>query len=100
MYVVSRIARVALMAAFCAACALAGNALAQAPLELNAASAEQITALGVVSAEEAEQIVELRETLGSLQGYDDLKEIGLDQAKIDALKTRTSISYMETDCNC
>lgn len=69
-------------------------------LELNAATVDQIAALGVVTKEEAAKIVELREQLGNLQAYEDLKEADLSTEKIDALRPLTTINYMATDCNC
>lgn len=72
----------------------------QERLELNAATVEQIAALGVVSAAEAKKIVELREQLGSLQTYEDLADAGLSPETIDKLRPLTTVNYMATDCNC
>lgn len=72
----------------------------QERLELNAATVEQIVALGVVSADEAKKIVELRDQLGNLQSYEDLAEAGLSKETIDKLRPVTTVNYMATDCNC
>jgi DNA uptake protein ComE-like DNA-binding protein len=71
-------------------------------LELNAASVDELAALpgGVLTLEEAQKIVELREQLGSLQAYEDLEELGFSKEKIDSLRPLTTVNYMATDCTC
>lgn len=69
-------------------------------IELNTATVEQLSALGVVTGDEAKRIVKLREDMGDFQSYDDLKEAGLPPEKIDKLKPKTTLNHMATDCSC
>jgi competence ComEA-like helix-hairpin-helix protein len=69
-------------------------------LELNTATVEQITALGVVTADEAKRIVKYREEMGDFQSYEDLGETGLAKEKIDLLRPKTTVNHMATDCSC
>ena len=71
-------------------------------LELNAATAEELAALpgDVLTLEDAQKMIELREQLGSFQAYEDLQELGFSAEKIDKLRPYTTVNYMATDCNC
>ncbi|MDR0826741.1 MAG: helix-hairpin-helix domain-containing protein [Desulfovibrio sp.] len=71
-------------------------------LELNAATVDQLTALpgGILTKEDAMKMVTLREQLGNFQAYEDLKELGFSDEKIDKLRPLTTVNYMATDCNC
>ena len=69
-------------------------------LELNAATVEQIVALGVVNRAEAQKIVDLRDRFGGLHSYEDLEDAGLSTEQIDKLRPLTTVNFMATDCNC
>jgi DNA uptake protein ComE-like DNA-binding protein len=69
-------------------------------LELNTATVEQIVALGVLTPDEAQKIVNFRDQYGDLQSYDDLKEAGIPEEKINLLKPKTTVNHMASDCTC
>lgn len=68
-------------------------------IELNNATVDQIVSFGVVTKEEAKKIVNLREALGSFQGYDDLLEV-IPAEKVEKLKPFTTIQGIASDCTC
>ena len=68
--------------------------------ELNNVTADQLAATGAVPKEVAKKIVELREQLGSFQGYEDLDELEIPKEQMDKLRFNTTIQGIASDCNC
>ena len=69
-------------------------------LEINAATKDQLSQLGVLTPEQVNKIIEMREGMGDFQSYEELGGAGLDKATIDKLRPLTTINHMATDCNC
>ena len=69
-------------------------------LEINAATKDQLLQLGVLTPEQVDKIIEMREGMGDFQSYEELGGAGLDKATIDKLRPLTTINHMATDCNC
>lgn len=69
-------------------------------LEINLATARQLAALGILSPKQAEAVVQLREEMGELRDYKQLERIGLDKATLEKLKSKTTISIPDSNCNC
>ncbi len=61
-------------------------------LSLNAASAEQLSALQDVDPSEAERIVALRQERGSLSSVEALRVLGLDEPTLDSLRSGTWVN--------
>ena len=73
---------------------------ADAAIELNKATADELAATGAVDKATAEKIVELREELGGFQSFDDLGELGVSGDQMRQLQEKTSIQGIDSDCNC
>ena len=48
----------------------------------------------------AAKIVELRESLGGFQSFDDLGELSLPADQMQKLQDKTSVQGISSDCNC
>ena len=48
----------------------------------------------------AEKVLDLRDSLGGFQSWDDLKELNLDQGMMSILASEATISGITTDCGC
>lgn len=70
------------------------------PFELNNATTEELMNRCFFSQEDAERILELRDSLGGFQSWDDLKELNLTPAQLSILASEATISGIATDCNC
>ena len=70
------------------------------PFELNNASAEELMSRCFFSQEEADRILDLRDSMGGFQSWDDLKELNLSDAQLSILASEATISGISTDCNC
>lgn len=63
------------------------------PLDLNAASAEELTSLPGIGPELARRIVERRETAGPFTAVEELLEVpGIGEAKLAALEGRVTVN--------
>ncbi len=63
------------------------------PLDLNAASAEELTSLPGIGPELARRIVECRETAGPFTAVEELLEVpGIGEAKLAALEGRVTVN--------
>lgn len=82
-----------------ASASVAFSADAGKKLELNSATAEQLTGTGL-PADLAKKIVELRDQLGSFQSYDDLNDLNLTKEQLDKLRGATSLQGISSECNC
>lgn len=71
-----------------------------ARIELNKATADQLAATGAVDKDTAAKIVDLRESLGGFQSFDDLGELKIPADQIKKLQDKTSIQGIASDCNC
>lgn len=71
-----------------------------ARIELNKATADQLAATGAVDKATAAKIVELRESLGGFQSFDDLGELSLPADQMQKLQDKTSVQGISSDCNC
>jgi competence protein ComEA len=69
-------------------------------LELNNVTAKDLAAIGAVSLETAEKIIELREQLGSFQSYEDLDELKIPKDQFEKLQQNTTIQGIASDCTC
>lgn len=69
-------------------------------LELNAASVEEIMSLGVLTREQADNIVEYRAMMGDIMSYEELDAAGLNSDTIETIKPLTTINFMSSDCSC
>ncbi len=70
------------------------------PFELNNAGTEELMSRCFFSQEDAERILELRDSMGGFQSWDDLKELNLTAAQLSILASEATISGISTDCNC
>lgn len=70
------------------------------PFELNNAGTEELMSRCFFSQEEAERILDLRDSMGGFQSWDDLKELNLTAAQLSILASEATISGISTDCNC
>lgn len=70
------------------------------PFELNNATTEELMSRCFFSQEDAERILELRDSMGGFQNWDDLKELNLTPAQLSILASEATISGITTDCNC
>ena len=70
------------------------------PFELNNATTEELMNRCFFSQEDAERILDLRDSLGGFQNWDDLKELNLDQGMMSILASEATISGITTDCGC
>lgn len=70
------------------------------PFELNNATEEELMNRCFFSQEDAERILELRDSLGGFQSWDDLKDLNLSEAQLSILASEATISGIATDCNC
>lgn len=70
------------------------------PFELNNATTEELMNRCFFSQEDAERILDLRDSLGGFQSWDDLKELNLSEAQLSILASEATISGISTDCNC
>ena len=70
------------------------------PFELNNATTDDLMSRCFFSQEEAERILDLRDSLGGFQSWDDLKELNLTSAQLSILASEATISGIATDCNC
>lgn len=70
------------------------------PFELNNATEEELINRCFFSQEDAARILELRDSLGGFQSWDDLKELNLSEAQLSILASEATISGISTDCNC
>ncbi|WP_298068718.1 helix-hairpin-helix domain-containing protein [uncultured Mailhella sp.] len=70
------------------------------PFELNNATTEELMNRCFFSQEDAERILELRDSMGGFQSWDDLKELNLTPAQLSILASEATISGISTDCNC
>ena len=70
------------------------------PFELNTATTEDLMTRCFFPRELAEQVLDLRDSLGGFQGSDDLKELNLDQGMLSILASEATISGISTDCGC
>ncbi len=89
--------------AFCAASAFSADPNRQEVAqryELNSATAEELAGTGAVTLEVAKKIVELRDQLGSFQGYEDLEELEIPADQMEKLRWNTTIQGIASDCNC
>lgn len=68
--------------------------------ELNSATAEELAGTGAVPLDLAKKIVELRDQLGSFQGYEDLEELEIPADQLEKLRWNTTIQGIASDCNC
>ncbi len=68
--------------------------------ELNSATAEELAGTGAIPLETAKKIVELRDQLGSFQGYEDLEELEIPADQMEKLRWNTTIQGIASDCNC
>lgn len=69
-------------------------------LELNQVSAAELAATGAVDQTLAQKIVDLRDQLGSFQGYEDLEELNIPEETLNQLMYNTTIQGIASDCNC
>ncbi len=70
------------------------------PFELNNATTEELMNRCFFSQEDAERILDLRDSMGGFQSWDDLKELNLTPAQLSILASEATISGITTDCNC
>ena len=70
------------------------------PFELNNATAEDLMTRCFFPQELAEKVLDLRDSLGGFQSWDDLKELNLDQGMMSILASEATISGITTDCGC
>ncbi|MBQ7480030.1 MAG: helix-hairpin-helix domain-containing protein [Selenomonadaceae bacterium] len=70
------------------------------PFELNNASVEDLTSRCFFSEELAYKILDLRDSMGGFQSWDDLKELKLDAGQESILKSEATISGIQADCGC
>jgi len=70
------------------------------PFELNNATTEELMNRCFFSQEDAERILNLRDSLGGFQNLDDLKELNLSEAQLSILHSEATISGISVDCNC
>ena len=70
------------------------------PFELNNAGTEELMSRCFFSQEDAERILDLRDSMGGFQSWDDLKELNLTAAQLSILASEATISGISTDCNC
>lgn len=68
--------------------------------ELNSATAEELAGTGAIPLDLAKKIVELRDQLGSFQGYEDLDELEIPADQLEKLRWNTTIQGIASDCNC
>ena len=88
---------------FCAVDAFSGDPNRQEVekrYELNSATAEELAGTGAIPLDLAKKLVELREQLGSFQGYEDLDELEIPKDQMDKLRWNTTIQGIASDCNC
>ena len=70
------------------------------PFELNNATAEDLTSRCFFSEEKAYQILDLRDSMGGFQSWDDLKDLNLSEGELSILKSEATISGIAVDCGC
>ncbi len=70
------------------------------PFELNNATVEDLTTRCFFSEELAYKILDLRDSMGGFQSWDDLKELKLDAGQESILKSEATISGIQADCGC
>lgn len=70
------------------------------PFELNGATAEDLMNRCFFSQELADKILELRDSLGGFQSWDDLKDLKLSDAELSILHSEATIHGVAVDCNC
>lgn len=68
--------------------------------ELNDATAEDLMNRCFFSQELADKILELRDSLGGFQSWDDLKDLKLSDAELSILHSEATIHGVAVDCNC
>ena len=79
---------------------MASYANSDNPFELNNATTDDLMGRCFFSQEDAERILDLRDSLGGFQSWDDLKELNLSSAQLSILASEATISGIATDCNC
>lgn len=84
----------------CPALAASDREEVEVRLELNNVTSEELAATGAVTREIAEQIVELRDQLGSFQSYEDLEELNIPADQFEKLQWNTTIQGIASDCTC
>ena len=70
------------------------------PFELNNATVEIIMERCFFPRELAQKIIDLRDSLGGFQSWDDIKELNLDKGQFSILASEATISGVTTDCGC
>ncbi len=70
------------------------------PFELNNATVEELTSRCFFSEELAYKILDLRDSLGGFQSWEDLNELKLDAGQLSILKSEATISGIQADCGC
>ncbi len=90
----------ALVLAALIAAAPAAYAASDNPFELNNATVDELMQRCFLPQELAEKIIDLRDSLGGFQSWDDLKELNLDAGTLSILASEATISGIKTDCNC
>ena len=70
------------------------------PFELNSATVEDLTSRCFFSEEKALQILDLRDSMGGFQSWDDLKDLNLNEGELSILKSEATISGIAVDCGC
>lgn len=89
-----------LIMAFMLAFAPSVYAMSDHPFELNNATEQELMDRCFFSQEDADRILDLRDSLGGFQSWDDLKELHLTDAQMSILASEATISGIRSDCNC
>lgn len=99
-HIIMKTSIIALAFAAVLALAPAAQAASENPFELNNATVEELMERCFFPEELATQIIELRDSLGGFQSWDDLKELNIDPGFMSMLASEATISGITTDCNC
>lgn len=75
-------------------------AASTATLELNAATSADLMQNCAFDQDLADRIIEMRDTLGGFQSWDDLKELELSDDALLMIQSMYLITGIAADCNC
>ena len=70
------------------------------PFELNNATSQELVERCFYPQELADKVIELRDSLGGFQSWDDLDELNIDKGMLDILKAEATIAGISVDCGC
>ena len=90
----------ALLVMTCMLAAPACYAGSTATLELNSATSADLMQNCAFDQELSDRIIELRDSLGGFQSWDDLKELGLTDDALLMIQSVYLITGIAADCNC